>query len=63
MNTIDKLLSDTADYFEDRLRSDPALCQELIALRQRGQCPCVTRPLDNEVSGAAVTIGVGQAPA
>jgi hypothetical protein len=62
MNAIEKLLSDTADYFQDRLRSDPALCQELIALRQRGECPCVMRPLDSEVPGAAMTIGVDQSP-
>lgn len=59
MNSIEELLSATADYFEQQLQESHLAKAECTALCHQGESPEVCRPL-TEIPGYALTIIVSK---
>ena len=57
-NTIEELLSETADFFQKRLAGDPELVTHLRLLCEQDLRPHLMRPLTVDVPGYAVSIAV-----
>jgi len=61
-NSVEQCLSATADDFEARVQSDPALGNEFIALLNAGKKPYVMRLLDNTLKPGKYLLTITVSP-
>lgn len=62
LNEAEQLLSDTADFFEARLKDDPVCQAAFAALMTQGSTPSVGRDLGNLLPGCQLVVGVRREP-